>query len=101
VRHRILADLAPLEHRKLSRKLDEWWAFDFTAFRTEVKRLFRTEIPVKERGEWENYLAGQATEIRKLDVEIAKAEREINAIVYRLFDLTTEEIALLESSLTG
>lgn len=100
VRHRIL-DLAPPERAKLSRKLEEWWTLDFAAFRDEVRRLFRTEIPVKERGEWEKYLDKQAAEVRKLDAEIEKAEREIDAIVYRLFDLTPEEIALLEASIAG
>ncbi len=100
VNHRI-CDLAPSEHPKLSRKLDEWWTLDFAAFRAEIKRIFHAEIPVKERGEWEAYLATQAAEIRKLDVEIEKAEQEIDTLVYRLFDLTPEEIALLEASISG
>jgi hypothetical protein len=100
VRHRIL-DLAPAERRKFSRKLEEWWTLDFAAFRAEVKRTLRTEIPVKERGEWETYLGSQAAEVRKLHAEIEKAEREIDAIVYRLFDLTPDEIALLEASIAG
>jgi TaqI-like C-terminal specificity domain/N-6 DNA Methylase len=100
VSHRIL-DLAPPGRRKLSRKLDEWWAIDFTEFRAEVKRLFRIEIPVKERSEWETYLADQAAELRKLDAQIEKAEREIDAIIYRLFDLTPDEVALLEASIAG
>lgn len=98
-RHRIL-DLAPPEHRKLTRKLEQWWTLDFNAFRTEVKRAFRMDIPVKERGEWENYLAAQTKEVRKLDNLIDKAEREIDAIVYRLFDLTLEEVTLLEASVS-
>jgi hypothetical protein len=100
VRRRIL-DLAPPENRKLSRKLEEWWTLDFAAFRAEVKRLFHTEITVKERGDWEAYLASQAAEVRKFDVAIEKAEREIDAVVYRLFDLTPDEISLLESSIAG
>jgi hypothetical protein len=100
VRHRIL-DLAPPERRKLSRKLENWWALDFAAFRNEVKRAFRAEIPVEERGQWEAYLARHAAEVRALDGEIADAEREIDAIVYRLFELTPGEIALLEASLAG
>jgi hypothetical protein len=100
VRHRIL-DLAPPEHKKLSRKLEDWWALDFAQFRDEVKRVFRAEIPVKERGEWEAYLAKNAAEVRKLDAAIEKAEREIDAIVYRLFDLTPDEIKLLEDSIAG
>jgi hypothetical protein len=101
VRHRILADLAPPERAKLSRKLEEWWTLDFAAFRDEIKRVFRAEVPVKERGAWEAYLAEQAAKVHALNAEIEKAEREIDAIVYRLFDLTSEEIALLEASIEG
>jgi len=100
VRHRIL-DLAPPERARLSRKLEQWWTLDFTTFRAEVKRLFHAEIAIKERGEWETYLAGQVTEVRKLDAKIAEAEREIDAIVYRLFDLTPDEITLFETSVAS
>jgi hypothetical protein len=97
VRHRIL-DLAPPERAKLSRKLFDWWELDFPAFRDEIKRAFRTEIPVKERAAWEAYLAQKADALRSLATQIETAEREIDAIVYRLFDLTADEIALLESA---
>jgi hypothetical protein len=98
VRHRILADLAPHEHANLSRKLEEWWNLDFANFREEVKRVFRAEITVKERNEWEVYLAESAGQIRTLTTEIKTAESEIDAAVYKLFDLTPDEIALLEAS---
>jgi hypothetical protein len=39
--------------------------------------------------------------VRKLDAKIENAEREIDAIVYRLFDLTSDEIKLLEESISG
>ncbi len=100
VRHRIL-DLAPPERRKLTGKLEDWHECDFAAFRDEVKRAFHADIPVKQRGEWEAYLADSAAEVRRLSAEIAAAEREIDALVYRLFDLTADEIGLLEASLAG
>lgn len=100
VQHRIL-DLAPPERKKLSRKLEKWWTLDFAGFRDEVKRVFHSEIPVKERGEWETFLAKNAADVRALDEQIEKAERDIDVIVYRLFDLTPEEVALLEESITG
>lgn len=100
VSHRILTDLAEPE-RKLSRKLEDWWTLDFAAFRDEAKRVFKTEIPVKERGDWEAYLAEQGDKVRALTAEIESAEREIDAIVYRLFDLSADEIALLEGSIAG
>ncbi len=40
-------------------------------------------------------------EIRRLTNEIQAAGREIDATVYKLFDLRPEENALLEASLTG
>lgn len=67
----------------------------------EAKRALRADIPVKERGDWEAYLDRHGAEVRALDAEIEEAEREIDTIVYRLFDLTPDEIALLESSITG
>ena len=100
VRHRIL-DLAPPERRKLTGKLEAWHELDFAAFRDEVKKAFHAEIPVKQRGEWEIYLAENAAEVHRLSAEIAAAEHEIDVLVYRLFDLTADEIALLEASLEG
>jgi hypothetical protein len=102
VRHRILTDLGgPSRRAALSRKLGDWWTLDIGAFRAEVKRAFLADIPVRERADWEAYLGMHGIEVRTLDTEIEKAEREIDAIVYRLFDLTSEEVALLESSLAG
>ena len=89
------------ERKKLTGKLENWHELDFAAFRDEVKKAFRSDIPVKERGDWEAYLAENAAEVRRLTDEIATAEREIDQIVYRLFDLTPDEIALLEASLAG
>ena len=72
---------------------------DFKKFRGEVKRALRAEIPVKERDEWEAYLKKNSAQWRKLSAEIEAAERQIDTIVYRLFDMTADEIQLLERSL--
>ena len=100
VRRRIL-DLAPPERCKLNGKLEAWDDLDFAAFRAEIKKVFKSDIPLKERGEWEAYLAENAAEVHALSARITAAEREIDAIIYRLFDLTPDEIALLEASLAG
>lgn len=99
VRHRITADLG--NGAKLSRKLEGWHLLDLAAFRAEIKRVFKTEIPVKQRGQWETYLAEEGEKVRTLTAEIEAAEREIDRIVYGLFDLNSEEIALLEASIEG
>lgn len=99
VGHRIGADLG--NGARLSRKLEDWHDLDFAAFRAEIKRVFKAEIPVKQRGEWEKYLAEESEKVRTLTAGIEAAEREIDKIVYGLFDLTAAEIELLEASLEG
>jgi hypothetical protein len=44
-------------------------------------------------------LRDNAAHVSKLSDRIASAEREIDRIVYGLFDLTADEINLLEGSL--
>lgn len=97
---RRIPDLAPAEAElKLSGKLKEWWTLpDFTAFRAEVKKALRAEIPLAERSEWEDWIARDKAEIARLTAEIKTHEDQINEIVYDLFDLSSDEIALLEAN---
>lgn len=98
---RRLPDLCPRgRDPKLTTRLQEWWTLpDFAAFRAEVKKAFKTDIPLAERSAWEDWITRDRAEIARLSAEIAKAEAQIESIVYALFDLTPGEIALLESSI--
>ncbi len=97
VRHRIQSDLGTPD-KKLNQKLTAWWELDFTSFRTEINKVFKREIPVAERDEWEVWLATQQAEHYRLTAEIIRLETELNECVYRLFDLTPEEIQIIEAS---
>ncbi|ODP38731.1 hypothetical protein BFL28_00395 [Sphingomonas turrisvirgatae] len=84
---------------KLSAKLKEWWNLpDFAAFQKEVEKALKARIPLQERNDWESWITTSRAEIHALTAEIAWLETEINAKVYALFDLTTDEIALLEAN---
>ncbi len=96
---RRIADLCPPNRTaKLTTRLQEWWTLpDFTSFRAEVKKVFKAEIPLAERSAWEDWIARDRAEIARLSSDIAKAEAQIDSIVYGLFGLTPDEISLLES----
>ena len=98
---RRIPDLCPPDRDpKLTTRLQEWWTLpDFAAFRAEVKKAFKIDIPLSERSVWEDWIVRDRTEIVRLTAEIVKAEAEIDQIVYKLFELTPNEIALLEASI--
>nr|WP_244665353.1 DNA methyltransferase [Afifella marina] len=101
---RRIPDLCPPNQRetdgsvKLGRKLEEWWKLDFPAFRAEIKRRFKSDIPLADRSDWEDWLETSRREINEQTAAITAAEHEIDALIYRLFDLTDGEIALLETN---
>ena len=85
---------------KLTERLKAWWDLpDFAAFQAEVKKALKSDIPLTDRNDWENWIADNRTKIHAFSAEIARIEREINAKVYALFDLTPEEIELLEANI--
>jgi hypothetical protein len=84
---------------RLTTKLKEWWTLpDFAAFQKEVEKALKAKIPLQERNEWDSWITTSRAEINALTAEVAQLEAEINAKVYALFDLTSDEIALLEAN---
>ncbi|MFI8750081.1 Eco57I restriction-modification methylase domain-containing protein [Vreelandella lionensis] len=98
---RRIPDLCPIGREpKMNTKLHEWWTLpDFAAFRAEVKKVFKSDIPLSERTEWEDWINRNKADISRLTSEIAQVESQINSLVYDLFELTIDEIALLEASI--
>ena len=97
---RRIPDLASNGAAKLTTRLKDWWNLpDFAAFQAEVKKTFKAYIPLRERSEWDNWITENRTKIHALTAEIARIEGEINTKVYALFDLTAEEIELLEANI--
>ncbi len=98
---RRLPDLCPpARDPKLTTRLKEWWTLpDFATFRSEVKKAFKADIPLAERSDWEDWITRDRAGIARLTAEIARAEARIDDIVYDLFKLTPDEIALLEAAI--
>ena len=94
-----IAALAKGPKTRPSGKLENFWTLDFKTFLSEVKKSFALDLPLKSHAEWQEFLRDTSGKIHALTHAIAVAEAEIDQIVYALFDLTPEEITLLEASL--
>ena len=97
VRKRILSDLG-VAGGKLNQKLTAWWRLDFAGLRAEVQKVFKRDIPLKVRDEWEEWLSVQCAKHHEQTAAIIAGESALNARVYQLFALSAEEIGLVEAS---
>lgn len=92
---RRLHDLIP-SGQTLNRKLTAWWQLDFQALRSELKKTYKQDIPVRDRDDWETVWSDRHGEHDKLTARIVEFETEMNALVYELFALGSSDVQLIE-----
>jgi hypothetical protein len=84
----------------LNTKAQEWWMQPFhelgAALKTSFKLARNPFANPKTADEWEPYLADKRRDVEALSHQLRQAEAEINDRVYRLFDLTPDEVELLK-----
>ena len=90
-----LAQTGGFASPSLNNRLTEWWTLDFAAFRTELRKAFKVEIPVKERADWEAALAEWQRQHTDLTTRLIAIETDIDDRVCRLFNLTPADRRLL------
>ncbi|HUY36981.1 MAG TPA: N-6 DNA methylase [Pirellulales bacterium] len=84
----------------LNNKATEWWVQSTNELGAALKLSFKLSTnPLKNpriADEWEPYLAEKRAAVESLTRQLADAEAELNERVYRLFDLTPDEVKLLQ-----
>ena len=87
-----------LNIKKFTQKLEKWWALEFKAFSDELLKSNKIEIDNKKRAKLRDFFNAEKEQRADLDLQIRTLEKELNALVYQLFDLNDEEIRLVEKS---
>ena len=87
-----------LEIEKITKKLDAFYNFDFKTFITELKKQ-KIKLYLKQQDEWEDYFSSYKKEINVLQFQINKTDNEIDQMVYELYELTDEEIEIVENEM--
>jgi type I restriction-modification system DNA methylase subunit len=80
---------------KISKKLKTFYNNDFKTFVSELKKQ-KVKLSLVQQDEWEEYFYSYKTEINQLQAEINRTDKEIDQMVYDLYELTEEEIKIVE-----
>ena len=77
---------------KISTKLETFYNLDFDGFLKELKQ----KLTPKTKLEWLEVFEETKKSLQEIQSQIATTDKEINALVYKLYDLTEEEIKIVE-----
>ena len=86
-----------LHPAKVSGALENFYAMEFADFVKELSKQ-KARLSLKQQDEWEDYFAEYKSACQGLTAEIAATDHQINQLVYQLYGLTEEEIAVVEGS---
>jgi hypothetical protein len=87
---------------KLTKKLKNWHELEFGYFIKELNKAIKKaggdKLTKIDEMEWMDVFETKKAEAQNLKAEIDKTDAEINAMVYKLYDLTKEEIQIIENN---
>lgn len=83
---------------KPSTKLQVWYELELKGFLQELKKA-KVELELADEAKWMNYFNEQKAKAQELVQEIKKADSDIDKMVYSLYDLSNDEIQMIESAL--
>jgi hypothetical protein len=78
-------------------KMQNFYDHDFKTFIAELGKQ-KVSISIKAQDEWEQYFDSYKTEINTLQHQISQTDKEIDRMVYHLYELTEDEIKIVEGS---
>jgi hypothetical protein len=78
-------------------KLQNWYTLTFAEFLKELSKL-KVTLSLSQKAEWEEYFTKEQAAAQALQNQIATTDKAIDQMVYKLYELTPEEIAIVEGA---
>jgi len=82
---------------KITNILLAFYQTDFKTILTELKKQ-KISLNFKEQDTWEEYFNDNKSEINNIIYSVKQLDKEIDKMIYELYNLTPEEIALVEET---
>jgi len=81
----------------LPKKLQDWYLLSYADFIKELEKN-KIKLSLSEEAEWETYFSTEAKKAMEIKSQIEKTDKEIDQMVYALYELTEDEIKIVEES---
>ena len=85
------------ELEELPKKLQDWYKLPYNEFIKELAKK-KVKLSLSQEGEWEDYFMQESKKVLELKATIDATDKAIDAMVYELYGLSDEEIAIVENS---
>ncbi|MDM8545704.1 N-6 DNA methylase [Candidatus Venteria ishoeyi] len=84
--------------KKITKKLDTFYKMEYDVFKKELAKQ-KVKISLgNENNEWREYFNTTTQKTNELQTKINQTDKEIDKMVYKLYELTPEEIEIVENS---
>ncbi|MFK8281223.1 Eco57I restriction-modification methylase domain-containing protein [Capnocytophaga cynodegmi] len=80
----------------LPKKLQTWHELSFKEFVKELGKL-KIKLSLSQEAEWEDYFLQEQKKAQQIATQITQTDKEIDQMVYKLYNLTEEEIKIVGS----
>lgn len=87
--------LSESENKSLSTKLQNWYSISYKEFIAELSKK-KIKLTLSQEAEWEDYFLQEQTKALAIKNQIDSTDKEIDRMVYELYELTEEEIKIVE-----
>lgn len=85
------------ELEELQKKLQDWYLLSYPEFIKELGKK-KVKLSLSQEAEWEDYFIEESKKALELKATIDATDKAIDAMVYELYGLSEEEIAIVENS---
>ena len=83
--------------QELPKKLQDWYSLSYGDFIKELAKK-KVTLTLSQKAEWEDYFMQESKKALALKATIDATDKAIDAMVYELYGLSEEEIAIVENS---
>jgi len=80
---------------EMSSKLQNWYSLSYKEFIAELGKK-KITLPLAQEAEWEDYFTTEQQKALAIKTQIDTTDKEIDSMVYALYELTEEEIGIVE-----